>query len=78
MSKDSNCTRCNGDGFVRSPISTPLIGIDEDCQHCEATGKEPADEERKRIMDIAAKAMRGLRDESKAVNDIINEVLDDR
>ena len=42
MSKDNNCTRCNGDGFVRSPLSTPLIGIDEDCQHCEATGKEPA------------------------------------
>ena len=44
MSKDSNCTRCNGGGFVRSPISTPLIGIDEDCQRCNATGKEPTAE----------------------------------
>jgi len=40
--KSQTCTKCAGKGFVRSSISTPLIGIDEDCQHCAATGKEPA------------------------------------
>ena len=36
------CTKCYGKGFVRSSISTELIGIDETCQHCDGTGKKPA------------------------------------